>query len=311
VSDITGVADGFITGGTQSSGGLCSTWLTADEMRPDDCAVCSNVTADTPDDATIEAAILAASEYLNAVTGFQFPGNCETTVRPCSGEGWGGLWAWAPIPFVLPDGIWPFWGAGCGCFGGCDCCGPSGFSLGHIPIIGISQVKLDGDVLVEDDDYTVVDDILVRLNPDNPSAEAFWPSCQNIALPDTEPNTFSVTFTWGAAPPAMGILAARDLACMLIGAQCGDEACRPAQRLTQKVAGGTTLQFIAPDADISKQLPNSVRMFLEAFMPNPIARRRPKVRRPNTGTGYIWTPPVTAAGYQRAGWMGGACIGCS
>jgi hypothetical protein len=109
----------------------------------------------------------------------------------------------------------------------------------------------------------------------------------------------------------MGILAARDLACMLIGAQCGDEACRPAQRLTQKVAGGTTLQFIAPDADISKQLPNSVRMFLEAFMPNPIARRRPKVRRPNPGTGYIWTPPVTAAGYQRAGWMGAGCIGCS
>ncbi len=315
MSDFVGVADGYVPGTEPSSGGLCGPWLTADDMRPGDCAVCPAVDDATPDDDTINDQIRAASEYLNAMAGFAFPGVCNTTVRPCAPSGReGGLWAWAPIPYELPQGIWPVFGGGCGgcggAWGGCGCCGPTAFALGHIPILEVTQVKLGGEVLTEDVDYRLVDNLLARLDPDDQTNPAYWPSCQNLAADDDQPGTMSVTFNWGIEPPASGVMAARDLACMLIGAQCGDEACRPAQRLTQKVAGGTTLQFISPDAEILNQLPNSVRLFLDAF--GTPMRRTPKVRHPQAGTGYIWNTPVSAQGYGRWGGMFGAgCQGCS
>jgi hypothetical protein len=177
--------------------------------------------------------------------------------------------------------------------------------------VSVTEVKLDGEVLEAEVDYTVVGDLLARLNPDDPTAEAFWPSCQNIATPDTEVGTFSVTYAWGASPPALGFLAAVDLSCVLVGAACGNADCLPTQNLVSKTAGGTTMNFIPPSEPVMKQLPRTVQMFIDAYMPDPIARRQPKLRRPNSGWGMIWTPPTTAAGYQRAGWMGGACIGCS
>jgi hypothetical protein len=315
MSDIPGVADGYIPGQSASGGGLCGQWITADDLRPtDDCESCSGVTADTPSDDVLNNQILAASEYLNAITGFQFPGICESTVRPCNGSEWGGIWAWAPIPFVLPEGVWPFWGAGCGCFGGCECCGPTAFSLGHIPVVSITEVKLDGVVLTEDVDYVVVGDLLARLNPDNPTAPAYWPSCQNIAAPDDEEGTFSVTYAWGASPPALGFLAAADLACVLVKAECGDTACEPVQNMVRRTAGGTTIELISPTGDIRTQLPNSVKMFVDAYGPAvPSMRQPPKLRRPQGGNGYIFTYPTGMGGYGRGGWggMGGACLGCS
>lgn len=296
---------------------LCSPWLTPDDLRPvDDCQSCKAVGAETPDDEVLEAAILAASEYLHAVSGFQYGGECEGYVRPCGGEGegwWGGIWAWAPIPFVLPNGVWPWWGnCGCGAGGGCNCCGPSAFSMGRFPIVSIDEVKLDGDVLDEGVDYRLVNGLLARLDPDG-TGQRTWPACQNVALDDDEDGTLSVTFTYGAAPPALGVLAARDLACQLITAGCSD--CKPdTSRMTQKVAGGTTLTFLSPTGDVATQMPESVKMFLNAYGPRTNSRQFAKMRRPNQGSGFIAAPiPVGIEGYGRWGFggMGGSCLGCS
>ena len=293
---------------------LCSPWLTADDLRPtdDDCAPCQIVTDATPSDEVLEAAILSASEYLHAVSGFQFTGTCETTVRPCAADqDWGPWMAFAPVPFVLPNGFWPLWG-GCGCSGGCNCCGPRGFALGRIPVLAVSEVMLDGVELTEEVDYTLVDNLLIRLDPDNPEHEAFWPNCQNVALPDTEPHTMSVTFTWGASPPSLGVLAATDLACMLVRAACGDASCKPAQRMVQKVAGGTTVQLISPDGDISTALPDSVKLFIKAFSTG--FRLNARLRRPGVGSGVIVPTPEMIGGtpFGRYGLgLGAGCLNCS
>ena len=312
MSDVTGVADGFIAGAAVSTGGLCTPWLTVTELRPGDCTVCQGVTDETPSDDVLEAAIVAASEYLNAQAGFQFPGVCETTVRPCdTNQNWGPWQLFAPIPYVLPNGFWPLWG-GCGCSGGCNCCGPRGFALGRIPIVSVSEVKLDGEVLTEDVDWTLVDNLLIRLDPDDPEHEVYWPSCRNSALPDTELNTFSVTFSYGAGPPSLGVLAATDLACVLVRAQCGDASCKPAQRMVQKVAGGTTVQLISPDGDISTALPDSVKLFLKAFSTG--FRLNARMRRPGVGSGVIVPTPEMIGGtpWGRYGLgLGAACQGCS
>lgn len=305
MSEIPGVADGYVPGSDPSTGGLCAPWLSPDEMR--DAGCCTAVTDDTPVDDVIEAAITAASEYLNAAVQFQFPGTCSTTVRPCSGQdgpfGFGGLYAFSQIPFYFPDGVFPLWWLGCGCGGGCDCCGPPAFSLGHIPIITVTEVKLDGVVLEEDVDYVVVGDLLARLGSDNT-----WPACQNIALPDTDEGTMSVSFTWGANPPTLGVTAARDLACAILK-DCGDD-CKPSERMVTRQAGGTTVQLISPDGDVRTSMPRSVKMFVDAYGPPvPSMRTFPKIRRPNSGTGVIVGPVDYGIGWQRGGW-GAGCAGC-
>lgn len=309
----SGEGSGLAIGGqVDPEGGLCGYWLHSDDLRPNGCTPCKSVTAESPSDDILNEAILAASEYLNAAVQFQFPGICENTVRPCGGEegfGFGaGLFAWSQIPFYFPPGVFPLWWAGCGCAGACNCCGPPAFSLGKIPIVAVSEVKLDGEILEPEVDYTVVGDLLARLDPDG-SGNDTWPACQNIALPDTEEGTFSVTFTWGAMPPSLGLAAARDLACLLVADACGED-CKPSERMVTRQAGGTTVQLISPDGDIRTSMPRTVKLFIDAFgPPKPSMRTFPKIRRPNSGTGVIVGPVDYGLGWQRGGW-GAGCAGC-
>lgn len=309
----SGEGSGTAIGGqVDPEGGLCGYWLHSDDLRPNGCTPCKSVTAESPSDDILNEAILAASEYLNAAVQFQFPGICENTVRPCGGEegfGFGaGLYAWSQIPFYFPPGVFPLWWAGCGCAGACNCCGPPAFSLGKIPIVAVSEVKLDGEILEPEVDYTVVGDLLARLDPDG-SGNDTWPACQNIALPDTEEGTFSVTFTWGAMPPSLGLAAARDLACLLVADACGED-CKPSERMVSRQAGGTTVQLISPDGDIRTSMPRTVKLFIDAFgPPKPSMKTFPKIRRPNSGTGVIVGPVDYGIGWQRGGW-GAGCAGC-
>lgn len=301
-------------------------WNTAASLRPgegDDasCAPCApNVTDATPGDDVLDAALLQASDYLFAASGFQWPGVAEVTVRPCAADQgpWAGIYAWAPIPYVLPDGVWPLCGGGCGGCGGawgsCNCCGPWGFALGRVPIISVEEVLLNGETLTADVDYTLVDNLLVRLDPDNPTAHAYWPNCQNIAAPADEPGTMQVTFTWGVDPPPLGALAARDLACMLVRAECGDQSCQPTARMVQRQAGGTTVQLISPDGAARSLLPQTAKLFLDAYGLATSSRGPAKLRSPNRGAGVIGPTPETLWGYGGQRWgfgLGDACLGCS
>ena len=60
------------------------------------------------------------------------------------------------------------------------------------------------------------------LDPDQP---LFWPNCQTLDLPDTEPGTFSITYVHGADVPVAGQEAAIQLACEIYKA-CNGQACK-------------------------------------------------------------------------------------
>jgi hypothetical protein len=124
--------------------------------------------------------------------------------------------------------------------------------LGSYPIHEIIQVKIDG-VVIPSDEYEIRDfRTLARLRT---SAEATptdrwgWPTAQVADLPDTQPGTFSVTYTYGQDPGEGGRLAARKLAEVLVLPDLGDT--------TQLPRGTTSVQrqgIAARVADVSIML---------------------------------------------------------
>jgi hypothetical protein len=64
-------------------------------------------------------------------------------------------------------------------------------------------------------------------DPAAPDTHLRWPRCQNLALPTTEPGTWSVSYTYGQAPPTSGVLAAKQLACELYTAVAGGTCVLP------------------------------------------------------------------------------------
>lgn len=220
---------------------VCSPWTTANEVQT--CAPCADVL-----DATLADMIDVASDVLFALSGYRFPGECEDTVRPCGGRPGND----GPIRQVEGD-IVPTRSTatgiqvGCGCSSprACGCGGVSEITLGGWPVIEVTQVKLDGVVLdlarYRVDDYRY----LVRL-PDADGSHQSWPCCQEIDLPSTEDNTFEVSFTYGQAPPASGVLAAKVLACELALACTGGDGCRLPKRVTSIVRQGIAMTVIDP-----------------------------------------------------------------
>lgn len=238
---------------------LCAPWVEPDALRPDDdCAPCAKVTAESPGDEVLTAAALDASQFLWRLSGHRYGGICTTTVRPCIDRcGCTAL----PVGPLAPASSWPF---DCGC-GTSTCCGPLGITLGVSPVVEVTEVRLDD---VEFTDFELVGDVLVRTDGQR------WPACQDL----TEP-TFEVDVRWGVAPPSLGERAARDLACVLVSADCGDESCRKASNEVRKTGGGVTVELSSPTGDVLAAMPTSVRLFLEAcgvIGPAPVVRR-PKV----------------------------------
>lgn len=260
---------------------LCAPWAeVADAVGDEGCPGCG---AGLDEDA-LEAGLLDASAYLHALSGWRYPGVCEATARPCSGDENCG------VPSVPPGDhpdyayhLDPYRCWGCGD----TCCGPIGVTLGVAPVISVTEVKVDGAVVTADK-WELVDDVLVRTD-----GEA-WPHCQDRSLPDTEPGTFAVDFTWGAAPPSLGVRAAIDLGCVLAKAACGDAGCQPVAGIVRKTAGGVTKEFPALSAELLSTMPRSVRMFLDAF-----------------GTGHRQGPVLRRPAARRPAWAGRAgCPGC-
>lgn len=203
--------------------GPCSTW---------DPIWCCPLTSESPMTTGVAAQI--ATEILYNLSGQIFD-QCEFTIRPCRREcndgawwgglgGWGASWAWGgwnfwPMPALI-GGNWFNLTCG-GCAGSCSCTELSEALLPS-PVASITQVKLDGVVLVNGTDYRV-DDFrkLVRLGGES------WPVCQDMTLADTEDNTWSVTLVVGEAVPMLGRLAVAELACELRAFCNGDECAIP------------------------------------------------------------------------------------
>lgn len=170
-------------------------------------------------------AVQAASEILYQLTAQRF-GLCNVKLRPCrkscqSSFPWYSWWEYGtyPQPYWW-NGTW--YNLACNSCPGdsCSCIGLAETELPG-PIAGITEVKLNGEVLVEGVDYRV-DDYrkLVRLGGDP------WPFCQDMRLEDTEDNTWSVTAEYGEIVPTIGRMAVGELALEFVKYLLCDDSCQ-------------------------------------------------------------------------------------
>lgn len=232
--------------------GPCAPWVTSSDVKKTPWVVGAIAQAEgkasyssTDIDALCAQAATAASEILYEMSGRQYTGICgPVTVRPLS----------RPIDSdsrgIASTGYFNAWGSGAvsygfgstgivSHFGHSD---PRSVELGAFPVNSIDEVKIDG-VVIPADEYLLVDGkTLVRMQVDantSPTQRFGWPTSQRLDLPDTEPGTFSVTFHFGLAPPASGILAASKLAQHLVLPQLGDSTKYP-QRVTSMQRQGVS-----------------------------------------------------------------------
>ena len=216
----------ILSGGSLAPEGMgpCSNWVDSADVL----ACCS---AEIGSDTTyLEMSVAAAVELLYEASSRRFPGICQRTVRPCRL----GTCRWGE-PQVLSRGHLVGWDGSR--WDGFDCgCRPTS----RVKLAGrahqIVQVKIDG-IVLDPTEYALQDGRwLIRESPNR------WPSCQDISLPDTEDGTWSVTYTYGKAPPMAGQLAAQALACEILKGCNPDAECaipKGAMRVTRQ---GITLE---------------------------------------------------------------------
>lgn len=194
------------------------------------------------DAATKARAVALAGQTLRLLTGFRV-GGCPILVRPCRagyheptyrafpvgwGHGSGASTPWFPVNL---GGTWL--NIGCGCPGVCSCSRVSEIRL-HGPASAITEVLIDG-VALDASAYRLdPGGRLVRTDGDG------WPLTQNMDLPDSDPGTWSVAYTPGAAVDGLGAWAAGVLAGEYLLAYTG-AACRLPDTTTQIVRTGVTV----------------------------------------------------------------------
>lgn len=235
----------------------------------------------------LETAALVASGLMFELSGRQFPGEAERLVRParqpcgCFGSvasGYG-MWAWS--------GAAPFgwsWTNECGDKLGC---GPmSKVKLAGYPVTEIVAVKLAG-VVLDPSGYRLDNrrDLIRMADPGPPATDQFWPSCQNLALNDDQPGTFSVAYKWGIGPPESGKAAAAQLAAELFQAFSGKESKLPSG-VTQIVRQGITINRVMPTADLLRS--GTTGLELVDFFISEVNPTRAKRR------SLVWSPDVGA-----------------
>lgn len=195
-----------------------------------------------------ERAILLATFVLDSLTGRQFA-RCPVTVRPCGPacglyDGYQAFPVGAPAPGVpgtwmaphVASGLW----RNCTCGGGCDCAPACRLDLG-VPVAQIDEVKIDG-VPLDPSAYALVGQWLTRTD-----GGACWPSCQDPSVPDTEPDTFSVTYRPGRQLPRAGQIAAGVLALEFAKA-CAGAACGLPAQIASLSRQGVDVEFVDPQS---------------------------------------------------------------
>ena len=142
---------------------------------------CGTLTADE-----VEVLLDDASDLLYYLSGGAIYGLCTATVRPCR---------------VCMCGT---------CFA---CCSVDMIPL-RGPVVEVTQVKIDGDVLDPSEYRLTPRGLLYRVSTSDTRPPS-WPSSQALWKPDTEEGTFSITHTHGLEPPypTWVVNAAVELAC--------------------------------------------------------------------------------------------------
>lgn len=246
---------------------VCSPWTTAAAAKG--CSNCSDVATEL-----LTQKIAVASDLLYELSGGRFPGLCTESVRPCARSlSEGGSYGQVTTRSTA-GGIVISTGCGCGSPRACGCNRLHEITLGGFPVISITEVLIDGAV-VDDLTYRVDDSrYLVRL-PNADGTNDGWPCCQRIELDTTEPDTFEVTFTYGAVPNQAAVDAAGALACELALACSGDgAACRLPLNVRSEVRQGVATEYINV-LDFLREGRTGlieVDLFLEAYGPKRKAR---------------------------------------
>jgi hypothetical protein len=209
--------------------GPCDPWA-GDE----DLTICGAL---PPDSEGITTQMIAvASEWLWALTARQF-GTCTAVIRPTPHMAVCDT-AWMSLSTALPFSIGLDLATQLSLiFRGCSC--SPALDLGVYPIQTINEVLIDG---VPFADFVVVDfQYLVRTDGHA------WPSCDDIAKPDTEVGTWSVDVTYGQPVPFMGRYAVTVLARELVLACLSQEdECQLPRHVQQVARQGMTATILDP-----------------------------------------------------------------
>lgn len=220
--------------------GPCSVWITGDDVA----ACCS--TSVGSDTALLDLVAAEASMAMWELSGRQFTGLCERTVRPCrdtcgcfgqSASLGMGPWYWSTVYYGGSAGSWRN-----ECGDTCGCSPLSKVRLSGYPVVDITEVKIDGAV-VDPAGYRLDKwRYLIRLSdPGPPVVARAWPGCQDLSLDDTQAGTFSVSYEYGVDPPQLGKDAAAALACQLWLA-CNGADCKLPTGTTRVTRQGITVE---------------------------------------------------------------------
>jgi hypothetical protein len=197
---------------------------------------------DSLDSDVQDRSIAFASATLRRLTGYRV-GGCPVTVRPCKlgcvdlyvtpsyydmlAMG-GGVSFW---PHITGDGMWV---NSCGCRTDCACEALCEIAL-PAPVGAVESVKVDGSEVT---DYRIDGNRLVWTG----DTACPWPACQDMTAPDTEPDTFSVTYLNAYPVDTIGAYAAGVLANEFAKA-CGGGKCRLPASVTSIVRQGVALDI--------------------------------------------------------------------
>lgn len=192
---------------------------------------------ETTDASIFDDVATQASEILFQISGRLFPGKCgPKTVRPSCEPCWCGYQVLSR-GYVLGPWDWGYPLAEL-----CDsclvACSPSLVKLSGYPVREINEVLLDGAVLAPTEYRVFNNRYAMRLNDER------WPLAQDLTLADTEDNTFSITYSYGADPPSIGLQAAAQLACELYKA-CSQQTCALPTGVTRITRQGITVDRLA------------------------------------------------------------------
>lgn len=196
---------------------ICTPWAaTSDVYAP----------YDSLDAGLLGECLDAASWILYVLTKYRWPGICQETLRPCR--------------TARPCSAWP-----------CSCVGLSEWVIPNQPVTQVTQVKLDG-VVLDTAKYRLDNNRVLVYLPADGDERQVWPSCQRLDLADTEDDTWSVTYNWGATPPTAGKLAAAVLGGELALSRDASTAsrCRLPQRITSLTRQGVTMAVADPQNTI-------------------------------------------------------------
>ena len=223
--------------------GPCSAWPTN---------LCCDVDGVAEED--LERWTLVASQILFALSGRRI-GPCPVTVRPCrraclesapfiSFQTRTGTGPW--IPYIGTDGLWRN-ASVCGCQSDCSC-GELCEVLLEGPVYDVTEVNIGGQVLAPEQYRVDAPGRLVRVGG------GCWPSCQDMAAPPGDPDTFTVTYRIGLPVDEAAIAAVSELTCHLLKG-CGGNGtcgCNSSRNFTRYVRQGVELEMPDPQVIYSQ-----------------------------------------------------------